>query len=401
MPNDREGSPIGVAHMTPAGWRVYGAGSGLPSDVAVAVEVTADGGVWAGTWGQGIGVRGPGGGWRRLDQTNSALRGVVASPGFVVVNDLTIDGAGLVWALNLQAGLAVFDPRTGASHLHDLESLGLTRGRELNEVVADGKGLMLMAAVLDGVLLFDDGGTPFDPQDDHVVSLDSGTEPRMTSDEVRSLAATGEVLYIGTPEGLFRARYRYDRASRDFEILSWRAYRRDHGLASPVITDIELDGRGSVWVGTEGGLTRLHDSGRLVETYTADNSCLVDDHVLALRFDETSGQLWIGTRGGLGRAAGGRRGGRAGRRRADLPQSLRLRGRRPGHLRGPAAGRPGPPVLRRREPGAHPGDRPRGGGPLGREERRRLRRRLGGLLLHPRPERRRGERAGEAGGDPR
>ncbi len=300
VPNDREGSPIGVAHLTPMGWRVHGVGSGLPSDVAVAVEVTGDGGVWAGTWGQGIGVRAPGGGWRRLDQTNSALRGVVASPSYVVVNDLTVDDGGRVWALNLQAGLAVFDPRTGASHLHDLESLGLTRGRELNEVVADGRGLLLMAAVLDGVLLFDDGGTPFDPGDDHVISLDSATEPRMTSDEVRSLAATGEVLYIGTPEGLFRARYRYDRATRVFEIVSWRAYRRDHGLASPVITDIELDGRGSVWVGTEGGLTRLHDSGRLVETYTADNSCLVDDHVLTLRFDETSGQLWIGTRGGLG-----------------------------------------------------------------------------------------------------
>ena len=300
VPNDREGIPIGVAQMTSSGWRVHGKGSGLPSNVAVALEVTEDGSVWAGTWGRGIGVRDAAGGWRRLDQANSALRGVVASPSFVVVNDLTVDAGGRVWALNLQAGLAVFDPRTGASHLHDLESLGLARDRELNEVVADGKGLLLMAAVLDGVLLFDDGGTPFDPGDDHVISLDSGTEPRMTSDEVRTLAATGEVLYIGTPEGLFRARYRYDRESRDFEIVSWRAYRRDHGLASPVITDIELDGRGSVWVGTEGGLTQLHDSGRLVETYTADNSCLVDDRVLALRFDETSGQLWIGTRGGLG-----------------------------------------------------------------------------------------------------
>ena len=301
VPNDREGSPIGVAQMTSSGWRVHGEGSGLPSNVAVAVEVAEDGGVWAGTWGRGIGVRGPGGGWRLLDQSNSPLRGIVASPSFVVVNDLTVDGAGRVWALNLQAGLAVFDPRTGASHLHDLESLGLTRDREFNEIVADGRGLLLMASVLDGVLLFDDGGTPFDPGDDHVISLYSGTEPRMTSDDVRTVAATGEVLYIGTPEGLFRARYRYDRASKDFEIVSWRAYRREHGLASPVITDIELDGRGSVWVGTEAGLTQLHDSGRLVETYTADNSCLVDDRVLALRFDETSGQLWIGTRGGLGR----------------------------------------------------------------------------------------------------
>ena len=88
-------------------------------------------------------------------------------------------------------------------------------------------------------------------------------EPRMTSDEVRAVASDGEVLYIGTPEGLYRARYRYDRASESLEVLSWRSYNRAHGLASSAITDIELDNRGSIWVGTEGGLTQLDGSGRL------------------------------------------------------------------------------------------------------------------------------------------
>ena len=367
--------------------------------MAVSVEVTDEGGVWAGTWGAGIGVRAPGGGWRRLDQTNSALRGVLSSSSFVVVNDLTAGADGLVWALNLQAGLAVFDPRSGDSRLHDLESLGLPLGRQLNEVTADGTGLLLIAADVDGVLVFDHGGTPFEGGDDVALLLDSSTEPRMTSDEVRTLAANGEVLYIGTPQGLFRARYRYDRASETFEIVSWRSYRREHGLPSPVVTDIEFDDRGSVWVGTEGGLTHLRDSGRLVATYTADNSCLVDDHVLALRFDEDSGHLWIGTRGGLGRlrVAAGR--GELDVR--DLPQSLRLRGPGTGDLRGPAAGRPDPPVLRRRPARAQPGGGPGGDRALGRKERPRLDGRVGGLLLHPGPERRRAGRAGEAGGDPR
>ena len=301
VPNDREGWPIGVAHLAPSGWRVHGEASGLPSKLAVALEVTEEGAVWAGTWGSGIGVRSPGGGWRRLDHSNSALRGVIASPSFVVVNDLAVDDRGLVWALNLQAGLAVFDPRTGASHLHDLESLGLPPDRQLNEVEPVGRGLLLIAADLDGVLLFDDGGTPFDEGDDVVLVLDSHLEPRMTTDEVRTAASDGEILYIGTPEGLFRARYRYDRASESLEVVSWRAYRRAHGLASAVVADIELDNRGSIWVGTEGGLTQLDGSGRLLATHTTENSELVDDRVLALRFDETSGHLWIGTGDGLGR----------------------------------------------------------------------------------------------------
>ena len=308
VPNDREGDPIGVAHLAPRGWQVHGEGSGLPSNLAVALEVAEGGHLWVGTWGAGIGVRAPGGGWRRLDHGNSALRGVIASPSFVVVNDLTVDDRGLVWALNLQAGLAVFDPRTRASHLHDLESLGLPRDRQLNEVEADGRGLLLIASALDGVILLDDGGTPFDEGDDVALVLDSRAEPRMTSDEVRTVASDGEILYIGTPEGLFRARYRYDRASESLEVVSWRSYNRAHGLASSVITDIELDNRGSIWVGTEGGLTQLDGSGRRVATHTTENSELVDDRVLALRFDETSGHLWIGTGGGLGRlrvAAGG------------------------------------------------------------------------------------------------
>ena len=316
VPNDREGWPVGVAHLGPSGWQVHGESSGLPSNLAVSLEVTEEGGVWAGTWGSGIGVRAPGGGWRRLDQTNSALRGVIASASFVVVNDLAVDARGLVWALNLQAGLAVFDPRTGDSRLHPLESLGLPRGRQLNEVEADG-GLLLIAADLDGVILFDDGGTPFDDGDDVALALDSGAEPRMTSDEVRTVASGGGILYIGTPEGLFRARYRYDRASRSLEIVSWRSYNRAHGLASPLVTDIELDDRGSVWVGTEGGLTRLDASGRLVATYTAENSGLLDDRVLSLRFDEAGGRLWIGTRGGLGRL-------RLGPGRGEFDDSVRI-----------------------------------------------------------------------------
>ena len=301
VPNDREGRPIGVAHLGPSGWRVHGESAGLPSDLAVALEVTGEGGVWAGTWGSGIGVRDPGRGWRRLDQTNSALRGVIGSASFVVVNDLTVDARGLVWALNLQAGLAVFDPRTGSSRLHGLESLGLPRDRQLNEVEAEAGGLLLIAAELDGVLLFDDRGTPFDETDDAVTVLDSRAEPRMTSDQARTVASGGGILYIGTPEGLFRARYRYDRDAKSLEVVSWRSYNRAHGLASPVVTDIELDDRGSIWVGTEGGLTRLDGSGRVVATYTARNSGLLDDRVLSLRFDEAGGHLWIGTRGGLGR----------------------------------------------------------------------------------------------------
>ena len=301
VPNDREGWPIGVAHLAPSGWRVHGQASGLPSDLAVALEVTEEGEVWAGTWGSGIGVRTPGGDWRRLDHSSSALRGIIASAAFVVVNDLMVDDRGLVWALNLQAGLAVFDPRTGASHLHDLESLGLPPDRRLNEVEAVGRGLLLIAADLGGVILFDDGGTPFDEGDDVALVLDSRLEPRLTADEVRTVASDGEVLYIGTPEGLFRARYRYERASESLEIVSWRSYTRAHGLLSPVVTDIELDNRGSIWVGTEGGLSRLDGSGRLVDTYTTGNSRLVDDRVLSLRFDEAGGHLWIGTRDGLGR----------------------------------------------------------------------------------------------------
>ncbi|MEE2659156.1 MAG: two-component regulator propeller domain-containing protein [Candidatus Latescibacterota bacterium] len=303
VPNDREGTPIGIAQLSNSKWRIHERGDGLPSNLAVAVAVTEDGSVWAGTWGSGVGVRSVDGHWQRLDQTNSVLRGITQpfAPGFVVVSDLIVDAEGLVWALNVQAGVAVFDPLSGASQLHELEDLGLPPGRHLIEIAADGAGLLLIATPLDGVVLFDDGGTPFAAGDEFSQLLSTKTEARLTTDAINTVAATGEVLYIGTSEGLFRARYNYDRSAQKFQIVNWRPYGPEHGLRSPVITDIEVDSQGMVWIGTAEGLTQLEESGRLVATYTADNSGLVDDHILALRFDKVTGNLWIGTSGGLGR----------------------------------------------------------------------------------------------------
>ena len=230
-------------------------------------------------------------------------RGIPSDAGFVVVSDVQRDGQGNMWLANIQAGLAVMDGvPTGRSHLYPQRTLGLAAGRDIGKLTISPDDLKWIGTAQDGLILFDDGGTPFEDGDEHIVSINTGFDSRLGSDRVTAVYSNqAGVIWIGTDNGLNRVKYRYDRDTGDFEVSSWREYRLHNGLLSPVVTDIEGDSEGNIWAGTKTGLTQLKTTGLLVHTYTSTNSPLIDDQVESLMFDETAGKLWIGTFDGLAR----------------------------------------------------------------------------------------------------
>ncbi|HCL29003.1 MAG TPA: hypothetical protein DIC52_11255 [Candidatus Latescibacteria bacterium] len=305
MANDREAQPEGVYRYDGVGWEVHNRTQGLPSDYAVSVvrdEMTR---LWVGTWGKGVAVLDNEGKWNALDQRNSVLRGITLPPDphFVVVSDIQRDAAGLMWMTNVQAGLAVMDgypPRRGL--LHDLAALGLPAGAHLNRVAIGPHGLKWVATPKEGLVLFDDGGTPFSPVDDAAFVVNTSTEPRLRSDNITVLAVTpANVLWVGTDNGLYRLRVDYDREAGRLDFSSWREYRLEHGLSSSFITAITFDDHGNVWAGSRAGLTWLRTRGGLVTTFTTSNSGLIENRIESLTYDATTGSLWIGTFGGLAR----------------------------------------------------------------------------------------------------
>ncbi|MSR84749.1 MAG: hypothetical protein EXS58_17845 [Candidatus Latescibacteria bacterium] len=302
VPNDFA-DPHGLYQFDGAQWQVHDKNTGLPSNTLVALETDTADRLWVGTWGQGVVIRDSTGTWQRLNQTNSLLRGIGAKQDFVAISDIARDSTGLMWVANVQIGLVVMDgfpPTQG--QLFENPALSLAPKRDIGQVVIAPAGVKWISTETDGVVLFDDGGTPFDPADDFSLLVNQVFDERLTSDRVTALLLdrSGR-LWVATNSGLNAVRGTYSRASQTFRVENWRTYTAESGLPSSEVNAVEQDDLGNVWVGTEGGLARISPQGEVEFTYTKANSALIDNRVKSLLFDPEKRELWIGTFEGLSR----------------------------------------------------------------------------------------------------
>ncbi|MCC7262556.1 MAG: T9SS type A sorting domain-containing protein [Candidatus Latescibacteria bacterium] len=302
VPNDFS-DPHGLYQFDGTHWQIHDRSQGLPSNTLVSLETDTADRLWVGTWGQGVVIRDSTGTWQRLNQTNSILKGVPNDPNFVAISDISRDSTGLMWLANVQIGLVVMDnfPPT-RSQLFENPALSLALKHDIGQVVIAPAGIKWISTETDGLILFDDGGTPFDPADDSSLLINQVYDQRLTSDRVNALLLdrSGR-LWVATNSGLNAVRGTYSRASRTFRVESWRTYAAETGLPSSEINTIEQDDLGNIWVGTEGGLTRISSQGEVEFTFTKSNSLLIDNRVKSLLFDPEKRELWIGTFDGLSR----------------------------------------------------------------------------------------------------
>ncbi len=302
VPNDFS-DPHGLYQFDGTRWQVHDKTTGLPSNTLVSLETDSQDRLWAGTWGHGVVIRDFTGTWQRLNQTNSLLRGIGAKKDFVAISDITRDSTGLMWLANVQIGLVVMDafPPT-QSQLFENPALSLAAKRDIGQVVIAPAGVKWISTETDGVVLFDDGGTPFDPADDFSLLINQLFDERLTSDRVSALMLdqSGR-LWIATNSGLNAVRGTYSRASHTFRVESWRTYTAESGLPSSEVNVVEQDDQGNTWVGTEGGLARISPQGEVEFSFTKANSLLIDNRVKSLLFAPENRELWIGTYDGLSR----------------------------------------------------------------------------------------------------
>ena len=305
IPNDQTVPTKGLYHFDQTRWWVRDTDNGSPSNLTVALEIDRTGQLWVGTWGHGFIVLNSQGNWGHHNQTNSVLQGITEPdvPNFVVVSDIARDIRGNMWLANIQAGLVVMDGfPVRRQHLYSQEILGLTPGRNIGKLAISPDDLKWIGTAQDGLVMFDDGGTPFEEGDERSIVINTGFDSRLRSDRVTAVYANqAGVVWVGTDNGLNRVSYRYDELTGDFEIPAWRDYRLDNGLLSAEITDIEGDSQGNIWAATKGGLTQLKTGGQLTFTYSTANSPLIDNSVESLLFDKNKNELWIGTFDGLSR----------------------------------------------------------------------------------------------------
>ena len=302
VPNDQGLTKFGVYQFDGTNWEIHTEGKGFLSNDAVSPQADADGNVWVGTWGKGIGVF-VNGLRRKLASANSALGGIGSSRSFIAISDIVRDDDGLMWIANVLIGLVVMDgypPRQQL--LYDNETIGLPGARNVGKIAIAADGVKWVSTPRDGFLLFDDGGTPFVAGDEFSVLINDDYDSRLTSNRTSDILvdATGQV-WVGTDNGLNAVRTDYSREGQTLEIVTWRVYNASNGLPSGIVNAVEADDQGNVWVGSDAGLTQIGPDGEIVVTLTTLNSGLINNRVNSLRFNGESGELWIGTLDGLAR----------------------------------------------------------------------------------------------------
>ena len=302
-PDDHQ-KGYGVSQLTSEGWTVYDKAAGMPADHLVALEPDATGRLWVGTWGSGATIRGLNGAWTRLTAGTSPLRGVPTAPAFVAVSDIQRDGAGNMWLVNVQAGLAVMDGYpAGQSYLIEQAELGLDpKGVDLNKLAIGGDGVKWISSRTHGLIVLDDGGTPFTGDDDAALMVNTAYDSRLSSNRAYDvLIGPDQTTWLATDAGLNAIRATYDRSSGQLVVDDWRVYTTLDGLPTNEINAVELDGDGNLWVATEAGLSQIGRDGEVAFTLTESNSGLASNRVTSLLFDVGASELWIGTFNGLNR----------------------------------------------------------------------------------------------------
>ena len=305
VPDDHQES-FGVYQLDDSGWTVHNRRSGMPTNNLITIEGDSEGRVWIGSWGSGVAVRDQDS-WAVVDHENSPLIGIGSSRSFVAISDITRDEDGNMWIVNVKGGVGVVDGYpVQKGILIPQERLGFDSNTDIDKIRfgAGGDGLKWITSRSEGIVVLDDGGTPYDDSDDRTARINSGNEPRLSSNRITDLlvAADGTV-WVGTNNGLDSFRGRFSGAAGTYSIAreEWRTYSTLDGLPTNEINALAGDAAGNVWVGTEQGLARINSRGEWDFTFTSSNSRLIDNRVKSLLFDEGEGELWIGTFDGLSR----------------------------------------------------------------------------------------------------
>ncbi|MBN1893278.1 hypothetical protein JW906_02240 [bacterium] len=274
-------------------WTIYDR-SVLPemvSDGAKSVLVDGSNNAWLGCFGGGLVYLGQDGTVQFFNAVNGYLAGIERYPDYAVVSDMALDPYGTLWILNYESRTNL--PLIALSRDSVWTYFGQEDGIPINSlrrIAVDAEGRKWFGSYDNngiGVIVLDDGGTPWDKQDDAPVWTLAESDG-LKSNQVTALAVDRDgTMWIGTREGLH---YWYGNS------LEWRIY-----LPSDAINDILVDGENNIWVGHDAGLSFRSSEDYTWTHYQAENSGLVSNKVLSLALDSGSGYLYIGTDAGVSR----------------------------------------------------------------------------------------------------
>jgi diguanylate cyclase (GGDEF)-like protein len=259
-------------HTLPNGW--------------ISTLVASEDGLWIGTDGGGVVFR-------------DAQSGKLEAPAQLRdaadlqrVRALTRDSLGRIWIAARDAGVAVFDPRSGElrrlrhsptepNSISDNSVFTILPLRSGDKLIGTATGLDKLSATNLDVTR---------------VVLPAELTPPGQPLRVRALAESSDgMVWVGTDAGLGRYDPRNDR---------WRVYREDAGKSTALpdnrVQTLLIDSQGRLWVGMIHGLAWFDSATETFSSYRRDEAearSLPDDYIVSL-YEDRGGSLWIGTKSG-------------------------------------------------------------------------------------------------------
>ena len=273
----------------------------LAVGVPLALERDALGVLWIGTTG-GLVALSDGG--TPLDAADDAVTSFSSEDGLAVsyVRDVTVDGAGRIWCATSK-GISVLDPAGTPHDKSDDRWTGFGEvdglaGDNTNAVAAEGSHRVWVVHESDSVSCLDHNGTPFDPSDD-VWAVFRETSPIGTASGYSVAVDPAGIKWFGLCPGLFA----FDDGGTLLDTSDDRWQRFDIGDCDP---GLAIDEQGRKWVATGwSGIAMLDDAGTpfdgsddIIAAYDIADG-LIDDRAQSISVCD--GVVWIGTDGGLSR----------------------------------------------------------------------------------------------------
>lgn len=255
--------------------RVYrhepGSRNSLPDNHVAALVVTAEGSLWLGTQGRGL---------ARYQAETDDFESVDLDPDGQLpatnsVSALVSDGAQGLWVASAGGRLQHLDTVS-----RQVQTLNLDFGPALTSVrdmilLSDGR-LAVASAI--GVYVVDRERKAVREIRDGDVSLNA---------YALAEGNRGSILVGTGGDGLIEF--------QDQEVK--RRYRSQDGLVSDAVRSLKLDASGRLWVGTNGGISRIDQRHRRIDSWTQDpigRNGLGGNRVESMMIDR-DGLLWIGT----------------------------------------------------------------------------------------------------------
>jgi hypothetical protein len=274
------------------------------------IHYSSSGSVWSGSEGSAMAEVTPDGPVITYDESNSTLKSAAGTDGFVRVRGIGSEEDGSIWAVNQfsPTPLNYRDIDGNWTALPPLRGDGLPSSLEYNRIFVDVFGQKWILPLRGpGLIVWDTNDTPTETGDDRLKYLRGrGSGGRGLPDQNVTAWVEDRLgrVWIGTERGLgiyFVPSLVISDDPNAFEAVWPIAEDRSGFLLRDVfVNDMAVDAADRKWIASTTGAWLIDPEGTVVlKHFTAENSPLFSDNVVAVGVDNRTGRVYFATERGL------------------------------------------------------------------------------------------------------